>query len=97
MSKLPERLEMVDGEKMYDTPEELEALCRQSAARIRTLEDALRWFIDDIDGTHTVLLDFDAAVERARAALAHKDKTCRHDYEALDDKGWRCKLCGHQT
>lgn len=20
-----------------------------------------------------------------------------HDYEAEDDKGWRCKKCGHQT
>jgi hypothetical protein len=31
---------------------------------------ALKWFIDDIDGTHTVMLDFDANVKRARAALA---------------------------
>jgi hypothetical protein len=30
---------------------------------------ALKWFIDDIDGTHTVMVDFDANVERARAAL----------------------------
>lgn len=30
---------------------------------------ALRWFIDDIDGNHTVMLDFDANVARARAAL----------------------------
>jgi hypothetical protein len=30
---------------------------------------ALKWFIDDIDGTHTVMLDFDRNVERARAAL----------------------------
>lgn len=32
-----------------------------------------------------------AAALRARAAL------CSHDYEAQDDKGWACKLCGHQT
>lgn len=31
---------------------------------------ALKWFIDDIDGTHTVMLDFDANVERARKALS---------------------------
>lgn len=31
---------------------------------------ALQWFIDDIDGTHTVMLDFDDAVMRARAALS---------------------------
>ncbi|GLT02830.1 hypothetical protein GCM10007897_42540 [Sphingobium jiangsuense] len=34
------------------------------------LYEALSWFINDIDGTHTVMLDFDANVERARAALA---------------------------
>lgn len=34
--------------------------------------EALRWFIDDIDGTHTVMRDFDAAVIRARAALAER-------------------------
>lgn len=34
------------------------------------LFEALKWFIDDIDGTHTVMLEFDANVERARAALA---------------------------
>jgi hypothetical protein len=31
---------------------------------------ALKWFVDDIDGTHTVMLDFDANVARARKALA---------------------------
>jgi hypothetical protein len=31
---------------------------------------ALKWFIDDIDGTHTVMIDFDANVARARAAIA---------------------------
>lgn len=31
--------------------------------------EALRWFIDDIDGTRTVMIEFDANVERARAAL----------------------------
>ena len=31
---------------------------------------ALKWFVDDIDGTHTVMVDFDCNVERARKALA---------------------------
>jgi type II secretory pathway component GspD/PulD (secretin) len=34
------------------------------------LLEALKWFIDDIDGTRTVMVEFDAAVERARAAIA---------------------------
>lgn len=34
------------------------------------LLEALAWFIDDIDGTHTVMVDFDANVERARAAIS---------------------------
>jgi hypothetical protein len=42
---------------------------RASDAEIERLRAALRWFIDDIDGTHTVMLEFDAAVARARAAL----------------------------
>lgn len=31
---------------------------------------ALQWFVDDIDGTHTVMMEFDANVARARAAIA---------------------------
>ena len=34
------------------------------------LYEALAWFINDIDGSHTVMLDFDANVDRARAVLA---------------------------
>lgn len=34
------------------------------------LYEALKWFIDDIDGTHTKMVEFDANVERARSALA---------------------------
>ncbi|TXN40512.1 hypothetical protein [Methylobacterium sp. WL7] len=34
---------------------------------------ALKWFIDDIDGTHTVMVDFDRNVERARKALARAE------------------------
>lgn len=30
---------------------------------------ALKWFLDDIDGSHTVMLEFDANVDRARAAV----------------------------
>ena len=33
------------------------------------LREALKWFIDDIDGTHTVMVEFDLNVKRARAAL----------------------------
>jgi hypothetical protein len=32
--------------------------------------------------------------DAGRAAIA---PSCSHDYEAHDDKGWTCKLCGHQT
>lgn len=31
---------------------------------------ALKWFIDDLTSPHTVMLDFDANVIRARAAIA---------------------------
>ena len=31
---------------------------------------ALKWFIDDIDGTLTNMVEFDGNVERARAAIA---------------------------
>lgn len=34
------------------------------------LYEALAWFINDIDGTHTKMVEFDANVERARVALA---------------------------
>lgn len=34
------------------------------------LLEALAWFISDIDGTLTRMVDFDANVERARAAIA---------------------------
>jgi hypothetical protein len=34
------------------------------------LLEALSWFINDIDSTHTMMVDFDANVERARAAIA---------------------------
>lgn len=46
-----------------------EANARLIAAAPDLLE-ALRWFIEDIDGTHTEMLDFDANVTRSRAALA---------------------------
>lgn len=26
-----------------------------------------------------------------------RQKTCDHDYEPEDDKGWTCKKCGHGT
>lgn len=37
-------------------------------------------------------------ISTAIRSLSPKGKNeCAHDYEAEDDKGWRCKLCGHQT
>lgn len=45
----------------------------------------------------------DAAIFRqwkmvvTEAAAALDPSTCQHDYDALDDKGWECKRCGHQT
>lgn len=33
------------------------------------LLEALAWFIDDIDGTRTVMTEFDTAVENARKAI----------------------------
>ncbi len=52
-----------------ETPEEAEANARLIAAAPE-LADALKWFIDDIDGTHTKMTEFAEAVEAARAALA---------------------------
>lgn len=43
---------------------------RAISERERALIEALRWFIDDIDGDYTVMAEFDANVARARAALA---------------------------
>lgn len=43
---------------------------RAISERERALVEALRWFIDDIDGNHTVMVEFDANAARARAALA---------------------------
>jgi len=50
-------------------PEEMQANARLIAAAPDLLQ-ALKWFIDDIDGTHTVMVDFDANVDAARAAIA---------------------------
>lgn len=36
---------------------------------------ALKWFVDDISGTHTRMIDFDANVARARAAIKKADPT----------------------
>lgn len=40
------------------------------AAAAPDLYEALAWFINDIDGTHTNMVAFDENVQRARAALA---------------------------
>lgn len=45
------------------------ALLRQMEAAPELLA-ALSWFIDDIDGKRTVMAEFDANVNRARAAIA---------------------------
>ena len=55
---------------------EIRGLRAERTALLRC-EEALRWFINDIDGTHTVMLDFDANVELARAALTLLDEA-RH-------------------
>lgn len=44
-------------------------IVRACNAHYQMLE-ALKWFIDDIDGSHTSMTDFDANVVRARAAIA---------------------------
>lgn len=52
---------------------EVDAECDANGRLIAAAPDmlqALRWFIDDIDGTHTVMVDFDSNVARARAAIA---------------------------
>jgi len=54
------------------TEREAELRCsdlEQVMAASKELYETLAWFIDDIDGTHTVMVDFDANVDRARAAL----------------------------
>ncbi len=48
---------------------------RRKMAAAHDLLAALRWFIDDIDSTHTVMVDFDDNVERARAAIARATQT----------------------
>jgi len=45
----------------------------QLLAERDALREALKWFIDDIDGTHTVMVEFDINVKRARAALNQGD------------------------
>lgn len=50
-------------------PDEMGANAKLIAAAPELLV-ALKWFIDDIDGTHTVMVEFDADVARARAAIA---------------------------
>jgi len=48
---------------------EQQANARLIAAAPDLLE-ALSWFINDIDGTHTVMVEFDENVAKARAAIA---------------------------
>jgi len=48
---------------------QVEANTRLMSAAPDLLE-ALSWFINDIDDTHTVMVDFDANVDRARVAIA---------------------------
>lgn len=40
------------------------------AALFPELVEVLAWFIDDIDGNATKMIDFDAAYERGKATLA---------------------------
>lgn len=66
--------------------EEAQANARLMATAPQLLE-ALKWFIDDIDGTHTVMLDFDANVMRARRALA----------AAMGKASFDCPACGREA
>jgi hypothetical protein len=54
--------------QLVDT-DEIAANARLIASAPDLLE-ALKWFIDDLSSPHTVMLDFDANVVRARAAIA---------------------------
>lgn len=54
----------------YADAEEFAAFIVAACNAHDELVAALKWFIDDIDGTYTVMIDFDANVARARAALA---------------------------
>ncbi|MDF2382450.1 hypothetical protein JMG10_13290 [Nostoc ellipsosporum NOK] len=58
--------EMREARKVYLA----EAFAQHRTASQADLLEALAWFINDIDGTHTVMVEFDANVERARAAIA---------------------------
>lgn len=42
---------------------------RQLLRQEERVRECLQWFIDDIDGTHTTMLDFDENLAKARAAL----------------------------
>ena len=53
--------------------EHVQADCLRAGRLIASAPDllaALQWFVDDIDGSHTVMVDFDVNMERARAAIA---------------------------
>lgn len=41
-------------------------------------------------------LEIDELIHMA-AETWNRRPACQHDYIALDDKGWECKRCGHQT
>lgn len=53
-----------------DRPDDEKIASVRLIAAAPDLLEALSWFINDIDGTHTVMVDFDANVERARNAIA---------------------------
>ena len=60
-------------EALDDWARERVAKAEAEITRLRSvnagLVAALRWFIDDIDGTHTVMVEFDANVVRSRIAI----------------------------
>jgi len=79
MTDIVERLRY----EVIGEPTGITRMCREAADEIEHLREALKpfaaapelyealeWFINDIDGTHTVMVDFSANVERARAALS---------------------------
>lgn len=67
----------------------------------------VEWLIEQLDQHRSTLIDANTFIVNY-SDERYREKTvvvtmkiarvlCKHDYEAEDDKGWRCKLCGHTT
>jgi hypothetical protein len=55
---------------LLSQPSEADERLRSAAP---DLYAALKWFVYDIDNVHTIMTEFNAAVDRARAALAQAE------------------------